>query len=180
MIENLSKKVDSLKLSKTPVPGAASLPSTTFAKEMESCYNKMKDWKYVKNILELVSSIESFTLYPLGNAEDIDLLRGSGAILRCETCFVLHKDKASKLTPARAAHKLYFQCNSICTGRYLDEDKMSQVMSGKGNYWRKLKSSILQHMICATDGQTHVKALTMINEESNLKKKILRCCKNVA
>ncbi|CAB4040463.1 Hypothetical predicted protein [Paramuricea clavata] len=47
MIENLSKKVDSLKLTKTPVPGAASLPSTTFAKEMESCYNKMKDWKDV-------------------------------------------------------------------------------------------------------------------------------------
>ena len=96
---------------------------------------------------------------------------GGGAILRCETCFVLHKDKTGKLTPARAAHQLSHQCNSICTGRYLDEDKMSQVMSGKGNYWRKLKSSILQHMIRATDGQTHFKALTLINEESNLKKK---------
>ena len=124
-----------------------------------------------KNIVELVSCIDSLALYPLDNTVDIELFNGGGAILRCKTCFVLHKDKAIKLTPTRAAHKLSHQCNSVCTGRYLDEDKMSQVMSGKGNYWRKLTSSVLQHMICATDGQTHFKALKMINEESNLKKK---------
>ena len=173
MLETLTKKVDSLKSSKTPLPGpsATSLPSTAFAEEMESCYKKMQEWRKIKNIVELVGSIDSLALYPLDSTVDIELFNGGGAILRCETCFVLHKDKTAKLTPARTAHKLPNQCNSICTGRYLDEDKMSQVMLGKGNYWQKLKSSILQHMICATDGQTHFKALTMINEESNLKKK---------
>ena len=173
MPENLSKKVDNLKPSKAPLagPSATSLPSTTFAEEMASCYEKMQEWRNVKNIVELVSCIDSLALYPLDNTVDIELFNGGGAILRCKTCFVLHKDKAIKLTPTRAAHKLSHQCNSVCTGRYLDEDKMSQVMSGKGNYWRKLTSSVLQHMICATDGQTHFKALKMINEESNLKKK---------
>jgi hypothetical protein len=43
-------------------------------------------------------------------------------------------------------------------------------MNGEGEYWRKLKSSILQHMICAEDGQTHFKALTAQSEERNLRK----------
>ena len=47
---------------------------------------------------------------------------------------------------------------------------MTEMMSGKGDNWRRLKSRVLQHMICATDGQTHFKALTLLNEEATLKK----------
>ena len=89
MLENLSKKVDNLKSSKTPLPGSSAtpLPSTTFAKEMESSYKKMQEWRNVKNIVELVSSIDSLALYPLDSMVGVELFNGGGAILRCETCF---------------------------------------------------------------------------------------------
>ena len=81
MLENLSKKVDNLKSSKTPLPGsrATPLPATTFAKEMESSYKKMQEWRNVKNIVELVSSIDSLALYPLDSMVDVELFnRGWG------------------------------------------------------------------------------------------------------
>ena len=48
---------------------------------------------------------------------------------------------------------------------------MEGLLNGEGAYWRKLKSTIIQHMLCACDGQTHFKALTALNEENNLMKK---------
>ena len=47
---------------------------------------------------------------------------------------------------------------------------MTEMMSGKGDNWHRLKSRVLQLMICATDGQTHFKAVTLLNEEATLKK----------
>ncbi len=44
-------------------------------------------------------------------------------------------------------------------------------MNGVGAYWCKLKSSVIQHMLCSCDGQTHFKALTALNKENNLMKK---------
>ena len=72
---------------------------------MKECYEKMKDWRNVKNIIELVNSIEYLALYPMSDEEcnDDDILKHGGAILRCKTCFVLFKDKAKKVTPCRAA-----------------------------------------------------------------------------
>ena len=42
--------------------------------------------------------------------------------------------------------------------------------AGKGDNWHRLKSRVLQHMICATDGQTHFKALALLNKDATLKK----------
>ena len=39
-------------------------------------------------------------------SNDDDISKDGGAILRCETCFVLFKDQAKKLAPCRAAAKL--------------------------------------------------------------------------
>ena len=47
---------------------------------------------------------------------------------------------------------------------------MKSAMAGQGEYWGKMKCSILRHMIYAEDGQTHFKALMMLSEEKNLKK----------
>ena len=54
----------------------------------------------------------------------------------------LYKDKAGKLTPARAAKKLSQECLSICTGKYINQEKMEGLLNGEGAYWRKLKSTI--------------------------------------
>jgi hypothetical protein len=48
---------------------------------------------------------------------------------------------------------------------------MTEMMSGKGDNWRRLKSRVLQHMVCASDEQTHFKAMTLLNEEESLKAK---------
>lgn len=61
-------------------------------------------------------------------------------------------------------------CRSICTGKYIDPQRMESLVDGEGAYWRKFKSDILQHMTCATDGQTHFKALSALSEERNLRK----------
>ena len=91
--------------------------------------------------------------------------------MRCETCFFFYKDKAVKLTPARAAKKLYQECLGICTGNYINPEKMEGLLNGEGAYWRKLKSTIIQPMLCACDGQIHFQAITALNEENNLIKK---------
>ena len=147
------------------------MPSTSkFSEDMKESYLRMKDWRNVNNIVELVEKIECLQLYPLNNKEEDEFDGSSGAILRCGTCFFLYKDKALRLTPARAAKKLSRDCTSICTGRYLDQERMEELLNGRGAHWRKLKSSVIQHMLCACDGQTHFKALTALNEENNVKK----------
>ena len=173
MVEN-SRKVDKLMISSGPSalaePSSSRLtPSDSFSEQMKESYSKMKEWKNVKNLLELVANIDCLTLYPLP-PDDMHIFKDGGAILRCETCFTLYRDKANKLTAARAARKLSSDCVSICTGKYLNPECMTEMMSGKGDNWRRLKSRVLQHMICATDGQTHFKALTLLNEEATLKK----------
>ena len=116
----------------------------------------MKEWQNVKNLLELVANIDCLTLYPLP-PEDLHIFEDGGAILRCETCFTLYRDKANKLTAAQLARKLSSDCVSICTGKYLNPECMAEMMSGKGDNWRRLKSRVLQHMICATDGKPTLK-----------------------
>ena len=175
MVEIISRKVDRLSISsgssaQAGLSSSGSTPSDEFSKQMKESYGKMKEWKNVKNLVELVTNIQCLALYPLP-VDDMDIFKDGGAILRCETCFTLHKDKANKLTAARAARKLSSDCFSICTGKYLNPDCMTEMMSGKGDNWRRLKSRVLQHMICATDGQTHFKALTLLNEDATLKKK---------
>lgn len=171
MIEKINHKVDNLKeVSASPGASTTIVPSH-FSKEMKEPYLKMQEWRKVSNIVELVNAIECLELYPLSNKDKGVFEEGSGAILRCETCFTLYKDRAVKMTPPRAARKLAADCNSICTGRYLNPERMAIVMKGEGVYWRKLKSSILQHMICAGDGQTHFKALCSVSEARNLKRK---------
>ena len=128
----------------------------------------MKEWKKVNNLVELVNEIDCLQLYPLTENDENEFEGNSGAILRCETCFTLYKDKASRLTPAKAAKKLSRDCVSICTGRYLSEERMKELIDGDGPYWRKLKSAVIQHMLCSVDGQTHFKALTALSEERNL------------
>ena len=63
--------------------------------------------------------------------DDYALFKDGGAILRCETCFSLYKDKAKKLTASRAAQKLGSDCLSICTGKYLNADSMDEMMLGE-------------------------------------------------
>ena len=181
MIEKLSKKVDNLKQVTPPMGPRNTGTSETvsgllmdkFNENMKEPHLKMKEWKKVGNIVELVNAIDCLELYPLSSKDQEEFEDGSGAILRCETCFFLNKDKAVKLTPVRAAKKLAADCSSICTGKYLSPDRIESLMKGEGNYWRKLKSSIFQHMICANDGQTNFKALSAVNEERNLKQKTL-------
>ncbi len=139
----------------------------------------MKEWKNVSNIVELVNSIDDLHLYPLYYSDADEFFNGTGAILRCETCFTLFKDKAARLTPAKAARKCAADCKSICTGKYIEPEKMELFMKGDGDEWRRLKSCIMQHMICATDGQNHFKALSAISEETNLKKKHYESAENL-
>jgi hypothetical protein len=121
MVESISRKVDRLSISSGSSTQQGSSPSILtysdgFTKQMKESYSKMKEWKNVKNLVEMVRKIECLTLFPLP-AEDMDIFKDSGSILRCEICFTLHKDKANKLTPARAAQKLASDCTSICTGK---------------------------------------------------------------
>ncbi|CAB3982584.1 Hypothetical predicted protein [Paramuricea clavata] len=169
MIEKLTIKVDNLSKPSTS-SNKASLPSSHFSETIKESYDHMKEWKVVKNIVELVSHVEDLAIYPMSEEDEEGLFKEGGAILRCETCFSLYKDKANKLTPVKAAQKLASDCRSICTGKYLSPERMESAMAGQGESWRKMKSSILRHMICAEDGQTHFKALTMLSEEKNLKK----------
>ena len=172
MVEKLAKKVDNLVIatSENSKQKAAPLPSSQFSEKMKESYSQMNEWKKVNNIVELVSLVKDLELFPMSkDDEHDDIFHSGGAILRCKTCFSLYKGKAGTLTPAKAAKKLAADCNSICTGRYFNPEKMSSLVNGEGVYWRKLKSSVLKHMICAEDGQTHFKALTMLSEERNLK-----------
>eukprot|EP00794_Sanderia_malayensis_P001913 gene1913-2171_t len=172
LVEKLSHKVDHLsKVSNSQATANISSICSTSSKEMRDAYDNMKTWKKVSNIVELVNGIEHLELYPLTSTDKDEFLEGSGAILRCEICFSLHKDRAGRLTPAKAAKKLSVDCKSICTGRFINPEKMESFMKGTGEDWRKLKSNILQHMICAADGQTHFKALSALSEERNLKRK---------
>jgi hypothetical protein len=99
------------------------------------------------------------------NATEHGEFKQGGAILRFETCFTLYRDKARKLTQARAAKKLASDCKSICTGKYIEPELMAEYIAGKGEKWR-----VLQHMVCSTDRQTHYNALTMIAQDNKLKK----------
>ena len=172
MIEKLSQKVD--KLAKQPKTGPlfpALKPSAhkVAENEMSQCYQKIKQWREVTILLELVSEVEDLSLYPMDN-EEIEDFKEGGAVLRCETCFTLYCDAAKKLTPARAAKKLAVGCNSICTGKYIEPSLMAELMSGKSEKWRKLKRRIIQHMTCSADGETHFKALSMIGQDRQLRK----------
>jgi hypothetical protein len=53
---------------------------------MKDSYGKMKEWKNMKNLVELVTNIECLALYPLP-VDYMDIFKDDGAILRCETCF---------------------------------------------------------------------------------------------
>ena len=79
------------------VSGATSTPQMDAMKES---YLQLNKWKNVNNIVELVKEIDCLQLYPLVDKEKDEFDGNSGAILRCETCFFLYKDKAVKLTPA--------------------------------------------------------------------------------
>ena len=171
MMEKINNKVDNLKQVSTSAGDCNTIEPSLFSKDMKEPYLKMQEWRKVSNIIELVNAIDCLEIYPLSSKDTDVFEEGSGAILRCETCFTLYKDRAVNLTPARAARKLATDCNSICTGRYLNPERMVSVMRGDGVYWRKLKSSILQHMICAGDGQTHFKALHAVSEAKKLKRK---------
>ena len=152
MIEKLSRKVD--KLANQPktgllVPGLPSSSRNVAENEMSRSYQKMKQWREVKNLLELVSEVEDLSLYPL-NTDEMEEFKEGGAIVRSETCFTLHRETAKKLTPARAAKKLATDCNSM---------------------WRKLKSRVIQHMTCSADGETHFKALSIIGQDRKHRKR---------
>ena len=167
MLQKLSKKVDMLtNQSKIgPLfPGLATSTSKGAENEMSQCYQKMKQWREVRNLVELVNQVEDLCLYPM-NTEEIEDFKEGGAILRCETCFALYRDTAKKLTPARAAKRLAADCNSLCTGKYIEPALMVELMAGKGEKWRKLKSQVIQHMTCSADGETHFKALSMIGQD---------------
>ena len=56
---------------------------------------------------------------------------------------------------------------------------MKELMHGDGPYWRKLKSSVIQHMLCSCDGQTHFKALAALSEEQNLMAKHYEAAKTL-
>ena len=137
---------------------------------MSRSYQKMKQWREVKNLLELVSEVEDLSLYPL-NTDEMEEFKEGGAILRCETCFTLHRETAKKLTPARAAKKLATDCNSICTGKYIEPALMAEFIAGKNEKWRKLKSRVIQHMTCSADGETHFKALSIIGQDRKHRKR---------
>ena len=136
MVEKLTKKVDNLANATTEnsKKKAGPLPSLQFSEEMKDSYSQMNEWKKVRNIVELVSRVKDLELFPMSEDDDHDIFDSGGAILRCKTCFSLYKDKALKLTPARAAKKLAADCKSICTGRYLNPEKMSSLISGEGAY----------------------------------------------
>ena len=168
-MEKLSRKID--KLTNNQKTGAPFPAVTTHVQdsEMSQSYKNMLEWREVSNLIELVNAVEHLALYPMNAGEFEDFEQG-GAILRCETCFMLHRETARRLTPARAAKKLATDCKSICTGKYIQPSLMADLMAGKGEKWRKLKNRVLQHMTCSTDGQTHFKALTMLAEDKKLKK----------
>ena len=154
MMEKLNRKVNSLATtSSLAFQGRASTFTNAFSKEMKQCYYKMKEWKSVKDIVELVQSLDCLSLNPMMWDGDLDLFAECGAIIRCEVCFTLHKDKARKLTPARPAKALPKDCSSICTGKFISPEIMEEMISGNDENWRKLKSRTLQHMECASDGQ---------------------------
>ncbi len=102
MFEKLSAKVDNMSKAQASSIASSSI-SSKFDEEMKNAYGKMKDWKKVKNIVELVNNIDDLQLYPLSATDTDEFFDGTGAILRCETCFTLFKDKAVRLTPAKAA-----------------------------------------------------------------------------
>ena len=129
----------------------------------------MLEWREVSNLIELVNPVEHLALYPMNAGEFEDFEEG-GAILRCETCFMLHRETARRLTPAQAAKKLATDCKSICTDKYIQPSLTAKLMVGKGEKWQKLNNRVLQHMICSTNGRTHFKALTMLAEDKKLKK----------
>ena len=66
MMEKLNRKVDSLATSSSPTfqRGASSTFTNAFSKEMKQCYDKMKELKNVKDIAELVQSIDCLSLNP--------------------------------------------------------------------------------------------------------------------
>ena len=170
MVEKLTKKVHKPAVtSHASISNQLPIPSSQFSNHMKESYEHMAEWKQLSNLVELVGHVNELELYPMSKDDEDEFIAGGGAILRCEICFSLYKNKASKLTPARAARKLASDCKSICTGKYLTPAMMSALIKGEGVHWRKLKRSVLQHMICAEDGQTHFKALTALSQEENLK-----------
>ena len=122
MLQKLLKKVDMLtNQSKTgPLfPGLATSTSKEAENEMSQCYQTMKQGREVRNLVELVNQVQNICLYPM-NTEEIEDFKEGDAILCCETYFTLYRDTAKKLTPAQAAKKLAADCNSLCTGKYIE------------------------------------------------------------
>ncbi len=70
MMEKMNRKVDSLATSSSSqtFQGGASTFTNAFSKEMKQCYDKMKEWKNVKDIVELVRSIDCLSLTPHSRA----------------------------------------------------------------------------------------------------------------
>jgi hypothetical protein len=91
MIEKLSKKVDNLKQVTPPMGPRNTGTSETvsgllmdkFNENMKEPHLKMKEWKKVGNIVELVNAIDCLELYPLSSKDQEEFEDGSGAILRC-------------------------------------------------------------------------------------------------
>ena len=46
--------------------------------------------------------------------------------------------------------------------------RLKKLIDDDRPYWHKLKSSVIQHMLCSVDVQTHFKALTALSEKQNL------------
>ena len=139
-MEKLSRKID--KLTDNKKSGALFPAVTTHVQdsEMSQSYKNMVEWCEVSNLIKLVHAVEHLALYPMNAGEFEDFEKG-GAILRCETCFMLHRETARRLTPAQAVKKLATDCKSICTGKYIEPSLMADLMAGKGE-----KNRVLQHM----------------------------------
>ena len=81
MVEN-SRKVEKPMISSglSALAGASSsrlTPSDGFSEQMKESSRKMKEWKNVKNLLELVANIDCLTLYPLP-PDDMHIFKDGG------------------------------------------------------------------------------------------------------
>ncbi len=93
MVEKLNRKADSLATSSSPtLPGGSSTFTNAISKEMKECYDKMKEWKNIMDIVELVRSINCLSLNPLMPNGGFALFTDGEAILCCEVYFILYKD----------------------------------------------------------------------------------------
>lgn len=170
MIEKLSRKIDKLSHNqKAESRFSTASTSSSTSSEMGRCYHKMKERREIKNLPELVTSVEDIALYPLETVADLEEFNHEEPFCDAKHVFRYTEIWARTLTPARAAKTLAADYSSICTGKYIERALTAEYMIGKGEKLRKLTRRIVQHMVCSADG--HFKALRMLGEEKQLKKR---------